>query len=68
MSILQKTTYANYEIVIIDNGSEYPETLAFFEQIQKTDNRVHVIRYDYPFNYSAINNFAVKHTDGRLLD
>lgn len=66
-SILQKTTYANYEVVIVDNGSEHPETLAFFEQIQKTDNRVHVIRYDYPFNYSAINNFAVQHTDGEII-
>lgn len=66
-SILEKTTYPNYDILIIDNGSEKAETLEFFEQIQKEDSRVRVIRYDYPFNYSAINNFGVKHTDGEII-
>jgi O-antigen biosynthesis protein len=61
-SILALTTYSNYEIVIIDNGSVEPETLQFFEQIQQQDSRVKVLRYDHPFNYSAINNFGVKHT------
>lgn len=66
-SILDKTTYPNYEILIIDNGSIQPETLEFFEQIQREDGRVRVIRYDYPFNYSAINNFGAKHTDGEII-
>lgn len=66
-SILAKTTYANYEIVIVDNGSVEAETLAFFKQIQQEDKRVSVISYDHPFNYSAINNFGVKHTTGELV-
>jgi len=66
-SILGKTTYPNYEIVILDNGSAEHETLAFFKQIQQEDNRVRVLRYDKPFNYSAINNFGVKRTDGELV-
>lgn len=66
-SILDKTTYPNYDILIIDNGSEKAETFEFFEQIQNEDSRVSVIRYDQPFNYSAINNFGVKHTDGEII-
>ena len=66
-SILEKTTYPNYEIVILDNGSVEPETLSFFKQIQQEDKRVSVLRYDYPFNYSAINNYGVKHTSGELV-
>lgn len=66
-SILEKTTYPNFDILIIDNGSEKQETFDFFEQIQAEDSRVSVIRYDHPFNYSAINNFGVKHTDGEII-
>lgn len=66
-SILEKTTYPNYEILIIDNGSVKPETLEFFAQIQQEDARVRVLRYDYPFNYSAINNYGVEHTDGEII-
>ncbi|WP_201616716.1 glycosyltransferase family 2 protein [Psychrobacter immobilis] len=66
-SILEKTIYTNYDILIIDNGSEKQETFDFFEQIQAEDDRISVIRYDQPFNYSAINNFGVKHTDGEII-
>lgn len=66
-SILDKTTYPNYHIVILDNGSEKRETLKFFEKIQKEDKRVTVLKYDYPFNYSAINNFGVKYTNGEII-
>jgi len=66
-SILTKTHYANYEIIIVDNGSIESETLAFFQQIQQEDSRVSVIRYDQPFNYSAINNVGVAHCNGELL-
>ncbi|MEQ6473253.1 glycosyltransferase family 2 protein [Comamonas sp. wu1-DMT] len=66
-SILEKTTYSNYEILILDNGSIEPETLEFFELIQKEDGRVRVLRYDYPFNYSAINNFGEQHAKGSII-
>lgn len=66
-SILNKTTYNNFEILILDNGSVESETLEFFNSIQKVDIRVRVIRYDHPFNYSAINNFGVKHAKGDLI-
>lgn len=65
-SILAKTTYSNYEILIIDNGSTESATLEWFKQIQK-DKRVRVLRYDHPFNYSAINNFGAKFAKGEIL-
>lgn len=66
-SILKKTTYNNYEILILDNGSVEFETLAFFNTVQNEEIRVRVIRYDHPFNYSAINNFGVEHAKGDLI-
>jgi len=66
-SIINKSTYANYEIIILDNGSVKSETLAFFDDIQTTEKRVKVLQYDQPFNYSAINNFGVKHAKGSLI-
>lgn len=66
-SILKKTKYPNYEIIIIDNGSVEPETLNWFECIQDEDSRVKVIRYDYPFNYSAINNFGAAQSNGLII-
>lgn len=66
-SILQKTTYKNYEILILDNGSVEPETLDWFKQVQQQDARVKVIRYDFPFNFSAINNFGVTQAKGEVI-
>ncbi|WP_273134968.1 glycosyltransferase family 2 protein [Marinobacter vinifirmus] len=66
-SILDKSDYQNFEILILDNGSQEPETLAFFEQIQAEDERVRVLRYDYPFNYSAINNFGAREAKGSII-
>lgn len=66
-SILEKSNYTNYEILILDNGSVESETLEFFSQIQKEDSRVKVLAYDYPFNYSAINNFGVRHAKGTII-
>ncbi|WP_313079635.1 glycosyltransferase family 2 protein [Atlantibacter sp.] len=66
-SILEKSTYTHFEILILDNGSVEPETLEFFSQIQQEDSRVKVLRYDYPFNYSAINNFGARHAKGTVI-
>ncbi|MDV6328093.1 glycosyltransferase family 2 protein [Idiomarina sp. Sol25] len=65
-SVLQKTEFNSFEIIIVDNQSDCPQTLKWFEDIQK-EPKVRVIRYDAPFNYSAINNFAVTHAQGELL-
>ena len=65
-SILVNTTYPKYEIIIVDNGSDETKTLEYF-QFLKSDLRVKVLRDDRPFNYSALNNEAVKHANGELI-
>lgn len=66
-SILSKTTYSNYEIVIVDNGSDDPATLAWFKQIAAEKPNVRVLRDDRDFNYSALNNSAIPSCNGELL-
>ncbi|WP_281706211.1 glycosyltransferase family 2 protein [Aeromonas taiwanensis] len=66
-SILDRSTYTHFEILILDNGSVEQETLDFFAQIQREDSRVKVLRYDHPFNYSAINNFGARHAKGSIV-
>lgn len=65
-SILEKTTYANFEILLIDNGSTEPETRAYNAKIAQHP-KVRVIDYAKPFNYSAINNFAVAQAKGSVI-
>jgi GT2 family glycosyltransferase len=56
-SILAKTTYKNYEILVVDNNSDDPATLAYFATLKK-NNKIQVVRDERPFNYSALNNAA----------
>ncbi len=87
-SILEKTTYPNYEVVVVDNGSDDPATLAYLKSLHdathpvlagliaesartvnggKLHRRARVLRYEAPFNYSAINNFAVAQCQGEVV-
>lgn len=65
-SILQKTSYSNYEIILVDNDSDDKESLEYFHAINQHE-KVTVLQYPHPFNYSAINNFAVKHARGEII-
>ncbi|MBU2578435.1 glycosyltransferase family 2 protein [Patescibacteria group bacterium] len=65
-SILTKTLYDKFEILIINNQSDAPETLEYFDLICKND-KVKILDYDKPFNYSAINNFGVQHAKGEII-
>ncbi|GAA3712731.1 hypothetical protein GCM10022421_20000 [Oceanisphaera sediminis] len=65
-SLLQKTTWPDYELLIVDNQSSEPAALAYLRQLDQ-DARVKVLRYDQPFNFSAINNFAVKQANGEVI-
>ncbi|MDI1259434.1 glycosyltransferase family 2 protein [Aquabacterium sp.] len=66
-SITQKTTYPQYEVIIVDNGSDEARTLTYLQQLPNKDARVRVIRDDSPFNYSALNNMAVEHAQGEVV-
>lgn len=65
-NIVTMTDYPDYEIVIVDNQSIEPETLAYFESVRGCP-RVRVLRYEKPFNYSAINNFAARQCSSPVL-
>lgn len=65
-NLLQKTTWPNYELLIVDNQSCEPETLAYFEQLAQHEN-VKVLPYNTAFNFSAINNFAVAQASGEII-
>jgi GT2 family glycosyltransferase len=65
-SILNKTDYKNYEVLIIDNESKEDETFDYFGMLEKYD-MVKVCQYAMPFNFSAINNFAAHSTDADHL-
>lgn len=65
-SILAKTSYTSYEVVIVDNQSIDPLTFDYLSEVSR-DDRVRVLRYDAPFNYSAINNWAVRQCDGEVV-
>ncbi len=64
-SILKNTDYPAYEIVIVDNQSDDPATLDWLRSV--TCDRVRVLPYPHPFNYSAINNLAVRHARGSVV-
>jgi GT2 family glycosyltransferase len=61
-SVESLSTYGNYEILVVDNGSEEAETLAYLSSLPHR-----VLRFDEPFNYSKINNFAAAHAEGEYL-
>jgi glycosyltransferase involved in cell wall biosynthesis len=65
-SILIKTHYSPFEIIVIDNQSDEEEALIYLELLEN-EKIARVIKYDAPFNYSAINNFAVLQSKGSLL-
>ena len=65
-SIFSKTTYKNYEILIVDNNSDDPDTLDYFASISE-DNRIRILRDERPFNYSALNNAAVQQARGEYI-
>lgn len=66
-SILEKTQYTNFELLIVDNGSVECGTLSWLVEIQRLDDRVRVLRDNRPFNYSALNNDAVLQSHGDIL-
>ena len=67
-SIREKTTYTNYEIVIIENNSKDPETFQYYRELSSASEDVRVIQWPGSgFNWAAINNFAAKEAAGDYL-
>jgi len=66
-SIFDRQDYADFEVILLDNGSRFPDSLAMFQAWEARDSRVRVVRYDVPFNYSKINNYAAARATGEYL-
>jgi GT2 family glycosyltransferase len=66
-SALEHTAYPNLEVLLVDNGSTDPYSLATFEELRKGDQRVRILRYDIPFNFSKIVNHAAANATGDYL-
>ncbi|MVZ47600.1 glycosyltransferase, partial [Escherichia coli] len=67
-SIIDKTTYSNYEIIVADNGSTDPKMQELFKEYQQRLNERFIVELiDIPFNYSRINNLAAEKASGKYL-
>ncbi|MDP2755770.1 MAG: glycosyltransferase, partial [Nitrospirota bacterium] len=65
-SILKKTTYKNYEIIIVENSSSERQTFEYYKELSEIRN-ISIIHWDNQFNFSAVNNFGAKHATGEIL-
>ncbi|MCJ1880852.1 glycosyltransferase [Pseudomonas nitroreducens] len=65
-SIRSQSTYRRYEIILLDNGSLAPDTVAYFK-LQDLIEGTCVIRHDAPFNFSELNNLGVQQAKGDIL-
>jgi GT2 family glycosyltransferase len=63
---LAKSSYANFELVVVENGSQLPETHAYYRELRKQPH-VRIVEWTKPFNYAAVNNFAASQSRGDLL-
>jgi len=65
-SLVRETTYPDFEIIVVDNGSIEPETLGYFDGLNAMDN-IRVLTAPGPFNFSRLNNLAVEHARGSVI-
>lgn len=65
-SIIELSTYTNFELIIVDNGSNKLETLLLFDELRK-QSKISVIRHDAPFNFSELNNIGASRARGEIL-
>ena len=65
-SIWKKTSYSNYEIILVENNSTTQEIRDYYKELDGKE-RVRVVYWDKEFNYSAINNFGISHAKGEYI-
>ena len=66
-SMSRKSTYRNYEVLIVENNSEKEETFEYYKKLPERYPKVRVLTWEKEFNYSAINNFAAEEAQGEYL-
>lgn len=65
-SILEKSTYDNFEIIIVENNSTTQEIKDYYKQLED-DDRIKIVTFEGAFNYSAVNNLGVSHATGEYI-
>ncbi len=65
-SILEKTRYPNFEILLVDNQSDEAEVRAYYQSLS-TERRIKLLSYPYPFNFHSLNNWAVGQSEGEVV-
>lgn len=65
-SIMEKSTYDNYEIIVVENNSKTPEIWKYYKELEQNE-RVRIVTYEGAFNYSAVNNLGVREAQGEYI-
>ncbi len=67
-SLFELTEYQNFEVIIVDNASDSEDVFYYYELWEKKyQDRIHILSYDKPFNFSAMNNYAAQQAKGEYL-
>lgn len=67
-SLSEKTSYSHYEVLIVDNNSDDPDTLAYLQQLIDLGlDQLQIFSYPHPFNFAAMNNLAASEARGEYL-
>lgn len=65
--IIYRTDYPTPEIIVVDNRSEDRATLEYLDDLRERSEKIRVLEYDAPFNFSAINNYAAREARGEII-
>jgi O-antigen biosynthesis protein len=65
-SIYKKTTYPNFEVVVVENNSEFDSTFAFYDEAKQRYASLSVAIYEHPFNFSAVCNLGANAAEGSI--
>src|SRR5207244_4072577 len=63
---IARSSYPRYEILVIENHSERPETFQYYRRLEGKPN-LRILTWDRPFNYASLNNFAASQVRGDVL-
>ncbi len=66
-SIMERSTYSNYEIIIVENNSTTEEIQKLYKEYEDKYSFIRVVKFEGAFNYSAVNNLGVKHAEGEYI-
>lgn len=66
-SLYEKSSYKNFEVIIVENNSTEKETFEYYEAIARKHGNIKIVKWEGNFNYSAINNFGVNYAKGEFI-